>query len=186
MTFLEIILIGVALAMDAFAITISNCTTHGGKLNYQKSIAMPIFFALFQFAMPIIGFYLGSIFASSLTAYAGYITAGVFFVLTAKIVIDKLSDKDDNESKNFSYPLLTLQAVATSIDALIIGVTFAITLSSPFIASLVIGAVTFVIVWLGVFLGKRLGKALGEYAEWAGALILFAIALKNFIQTLIG
>ena len=185
MTFFEIILIGVALAMDAFAIAISNCATHGGKLTAKQGISMPIFFALFQFAMPVIGFYLGSIFASSLTAYAGYITAGVFFVLTAKIVIDKLRDSDDEQDKEFSYTLLTVQAVATSIDALIIGMTFAITLSSPFIPSLIIGAVTFIIVWIAVFLGKRLGKALGKYAEWAGALILFAIALKNLIGAII-
>lgn len=186
MTFLEIVLIGIALAMDALAITLSNCATLGGKLSKKQSLSMPIAFALFQFLMPVLGFYVGSFFAKSLVSIAGYITASVFFVLTAKIVLDKISEKEEKESSNFSYSILIVQAVATSIDAFIIGITFAITLASPFIPSLIIGAVTFIIVSIGVFLGKRLGKALGKYAEWLGAGILFFIAVKNLIEAIIG
>jgi putative Mn2+ efflux pump MntP len=186
MTFFEIALIGVALAMDAFAITLANCTAYGNKLSKAKGWLMPTFFAIFQFLMPVIGFYLGSTFADKISGFAGYVVAGVFFILALKIVVDNLKgEKEDEEKKEFSIPLLILQAVATSIDALIIGVTFSVNMASPFLASLLIGAVTFLIVAIALVFGKTLGKILGKYAEWVGAVILFAIAVKNLVQAII-
>lgn len=186
MTFFEIALIGVALAMDAFAITLANCTAYGNKLSKAKGLCMPIFFAVFQFLMPVIGFYVGSTFASKISGIAGYVIAGIFFVLALKIVFDNLKDEKENEEKkDFSIALLILQAIATSIDALIIGVTFSVSMSSPFLASLLIGAVTFLIVFTALMFGKTLGRILGKYAEWVGAVILFAIAVKNLVQAII-
>ena len=186
MTFFEIALIGVALAMDAFAITLANCTAYGNKVSRKKGWLMPTFFAIFQFLMPVIGFNVGSTFADKISNFAGYVVAGVFFILALKIVFDNLKGEEENEKKkDFSIPLLLLQAVATSIDALIIGVTFSVSMASPFLASLLIGAVTFLIVAIALVFGKTLGKILGKYAEWVGAVILFAIAVKNLVQAII-
>ena len=77
MTFWEVILIGLAMAMDASALTIANCTTYRGKLNRLKEWAMPATFAAFQILMPIIGFYIGSTFAHFLTG-TDYLVAGIF------------------------------------------------------------------------------------------------------------
>lgn len=186
MSIFEILLIGVALAMDAFAITLANGVTYGETLSKKKSWAMPVFFAVFQFLMPVIGFYLGTTFAEKISGVAGYVTAGVFFILALKIVIDNLKGEKEETKKEFSYALLLVQALATSIDALVIGVTFSISLSSPFLASLLIGAVTFLIVTLALIGGKKIGKLLGKYADWVGAVILFAIAVKNLIEAIIG
>ena len=191
----EIIFIGVALAMDAFALTIANCTTFGKTLNRKKEWAMPITFALFQFAMPVLGFYIGSIFSESLQKISGFLTAGIFFALSAKIVFDiimehreKKNPEKESEKKTLKFGIGTLltQGVATSIDALLVGVTFAAKLTfSVFLASGIVGVITFAVVTLALFIGKSLGKMLGKYAVWAGAIILFALAVKELITALI-
>lgn len=197
MSVLEIILIGVALAMDAFALTIANCTTYKNGLTRAKEWAMPTAFGAFQFLMPVIGYYIGSFFSGYLEKISKFVTAGIFFVLATKIVLDnvkelkeiKEEEKEIAEGKivNFTLGILMAQAVATSIDALMIGVTFSVSLSfSVFLASLIIGAVTFAIVTIALFIGKSLGKILGKYAQWAGAVILIALAIKNFMEWIIG
>lgn len=191
MSFWEVILIGLAMAMDASALTIANCTTYRGKLNRLKEWAMPATFAAFQILMPIIGFYIGSTFAHFLTG-TDYLVAGVFFVLAAKIVIDIISEKKkgdkeekDQKSSGFSVWLLILQGLATSIDALIIGVTLSVSVSSPFVPALIIGGVTFLVATVALIFGKSLGKLFGNYAQWVGAFILLVLAVKSFIEALI-
>lgn len=197
MPYLEVILIGVALAMDAFALTIANCTTYKNTLTRAKEWAMPAAFALFQFLMPVIGFYVGSVFSGYLETVSKFITAAIFFILSLKIVIDNVAEikNGDGNGENaqppknstFTIGVLAMQAVATSIDALMIGVTFSVSLTfSVFIAAAIIGAVTFTIVALALLIGKSLGKMLGKYAQWAGAVILFALAVKAFIEGIVG
>ena len=167
----EVVLIGVALSMDAFAITIANCATYKDTLNRKKEWAMPVAFAIFQILMPIIGYYIGSLFAEYISSAAKYVTAAIFFVLAAKIVIDNVKEarKEETEEKtagNFTLGIIALQAVATSIDALAVGVTFAVELEfSVFVAAGIIGAVTFTLVTAALFIGKFLGALLGKYAE---------------------
>lgn len=185
----DIILIGVALSMDAFALTIANCAAYRGKLTPLKEWSMPIAFALFQTIMPIVGFYVGSAVAGYISSAAGYVTAAVFFLLALKVVIDNLRKKDpadETPPEDFSLGVLTVQAVATSIDALVIGVTFAATLTSPFLPALAIGGVTFALVAAALLFGKYLGELFGKYAEWFGAAILFILAVKTLVFAIIG
>lgn len=192
MSIIEIILIGVALATDAFAITVSNCTAYKSGLNKKQELSMPITFALFQFLMPIIGFYLGSLISGYIKSVSSYITATIFFILAAKIVIGIIAEKNEQskteKKKNrFSFYLLIVQGIATSIDALFIGIAFSASLSiSVFIASAIIGVVTCIIVFGALIIGKRLGELLGKYAVILGAVILFIIAVKNLIEGIIG
>lgn len=198
MTILDAILIGVALAMDAFALTISNCTAYKSSITKKKAWSMPIAFAIFQFLMPVIGFYLGSLFSESISSAGGFITAGVFFILFLKIVIDLIKDyreekiiscKECEQIENthpFSFKILIVQAVATSIDALLIGASqFAFNLSSPFFYAFIVGVITFMIVTVALYIGKSLGSLLGKYATYAGATILLALSVKELIQALI-
>lgn len=188
----EIIVIGVALAMDAFALTIANCTTYEKSLNVKKEWSMPLTFAAFQFLMPVLGYYIGGLFAGFISSFAKFLTAGIFFILSAKIVFDVLEEKRAKKPSaqtktKFTVYILLIQAVATSIDALAVGITFA-ALSLPFsvfIAAGIIGVITLLIVAFALFIGKSLGKLLGRYAVWAGAVILFVLAVKNLIEGLI-
>ena len=189
MSVFEIILIGVALAMDAFAVTISNCTVYKNSLTAPKKWSMPLTFALFQFLMPVIGYFIGGTFASYVSGFAGFITAGVFFLLAVKVLVDIIVEKKTPEKQGrstLSYGAIILQGVATSIDALFIGVTFAAELSfSVFLASAIIWATTFAIVSLALLIGKGVGKILKDLSSVFGVLILLALAIINLVKALI-
>lgn len=190
MSVVEIILIGIALAMDAFAVTIANCTIYKNTLNAKKEWAMPLCFAVFQFLMPVLGFYLGSIVSDWISGVSKYLTAAIFFFLSAKIVFDNVKEMKEREEAQtkgpFSYKILLLQGLATSIDALAIGVTFAMSLNfNVYLASLIIGVTTFVIVSIALLFGKYLGKLFGKYAQWVGAAILLGLEIKTLVEALI-
>lgn len=197
MEIIQIILIGITLAIDAFAVTVANCTTYKHCLSKQKEWAMPITFAIFQFLMPVIGFFLGSLFIDYLGKFSGFLSAGIFLVLSLKIIIEKVKEIIENnkivevvacnKNKLFTLPVLFLQGVATSIDALAIGVTFAVNLSiNIFVASTIIGVITFVLVSLALLIGKLLGNAIGKYADFVGAGILFILFIKCLIEAIMG
>ena len=188
----DIILIGVALSMDACALTIANCTTYKCSLNGKREWLMPTAFAIFQGVMPLIGFFIGSLFAKAIGNIGDYITAVIFFFLAGKIVFDIIKDKKQSDcnkcsttAHRFTIPILLVQALATSIDALAVGVTLINLTFSVYIAILIISAVTFVLVSIALLFGKSLGKIFGEYAEWVGAIILFALAVKSLVFALI-
>ncbi|MBQ3116030.1 MAG: manganese efflux pump [Clostridia bacterium] len=193
----EVILIGIVLSIDACAITIANCATYKGRLSTKKEWSMPVAFALFQGVMPLIGFFVGYLFLDYIASATKFITAGIFFLLAGKIVFDVVKEKICERKivevdrsackvkKPFSIGVLLLQAVATSIDALAVGVTLIDLTFSVFFAVLIISAVTFVFVSCSLFFGKRLGKLFGKYAEWVGAVILLALAIKSLIEGLI-
>lgn len=194
MNVLEVIFIGVALSMDACALTFSNCTAYS-SLSRKKEWSMPIMFGVFQAVMPLIGYYLGSLFMGYLETATGYITSAIFLILAIKIIVDIIKEnreksKADNGKKDCGNPagkpeftagILFIQAIATSIDALAVGVTLNTLTFSVFWAVLIIGAVTFLLVALSLLFGKSLGRLFGKYAQWVGAVILFALALKSIV-----
>lgn len=191
MHFSDVLLIGIALSMDACALTFSNCTVYNKSLNKKKEWSMPIAFAIFQGIMPLIGYFLGYLLTKHiyLSAIGEYLVAGVFYVLAIKIVIDILKSrkKEEKETANeFTFKLLLIQAVATSIDAFFVGITMSLSLTfNVFLACSIIALTTFGLVAVCLLLGKYIGKVLGKYAEWAGALILFLLATKNLLTALL-
>ena len=194
MSLLDVILIGVALSIDACALTIANCTSCKGKLTKKTEWSMPVCFAIFQGVMPLLGFLLGSIFKDVIGSVAKFVSAGIFFLLAVKIIYDVIKDKISdkkvvevcpvNDKKRFTLWIILVQAVATSIDEFAVGITF-ISLTIPvWIAVLIIAAITFALVSIALVFGKILGKAFGGYAEWLGAAILLALAIKSLIEAL--
>ena len=193
----DIILIAISLAMDASAVTISNCTAYKNTLTAKRKWAMPITFAIFQGIMPLIGFFVGSIFSSFIGKIAGFLSSAIFFILSGKIFIDIIKDakektitlseaKDEHEKEkkvqNLTFLVLILQGIATSIDALVIGITFVELTFSIWLAVLVIAVITFIIVGLCVLFGKKLGHLFGKYADFVGAIILLILAIKSLVQ----
>lgn len=194
MNVLDIVLIGIALSMDACALTIANCTTYKSSLNKKRELSMPVAFALFQGVMPLIGYFVGKIFSDFINSVAGYLTAGIFFLLAIKIIIDVLKErkKEKIESEapekthgEFTLVILAVQALATSIDALAVGITLVNLPFSVFIAVAVIAGTTFILVSVALLFGKSLGKLFGKYAEWIGAVILIALAIKTLISAIL-
>ncbi|MBQ7349240.1 MAG: manganese efflux pump [Clostridia bacterium] len=182
----EVILIGIALSIDACAITIANCTTYKNSLTKAKEWSMTFFFALFKGIMPLIGYFIGSMFASFLAPVTKFLTAGIFLFLAVKIILDIAKDgkceKEEKKSSCFTIGLVIVMAIATSIDALAVGVTLIDLTFSVYLAVLVIAAVTFLLVSIALLFGKTLGKLFGKYAEWVGAIILLALSIKSLIE----
>ncbi len=195
----DIILIAISLAMDASAVTISNCSTYKHTLLAKQKWAMPITFSIFQGMMPLIGFFIGSLFSSFIGKIAGFLSSAIFFVLSGKIFIDIIKEKREcvctlSEQKQscekkkmavLTIPMLFLQGVATSIDALVVGITFVNLTFSVCPAVFLIAILTFIIVAIALLLGQKLGYIFGKYADYVGAVILFALAIKSLIQALV-
>ena len=196
MNLYDIILIALALSIDAGAITISNCSVYKNSLNAKKQWAMPIFFAIFQGVMPLIGFLLGSLLTFIQEGdFASYLSSAIFFILSGKIFIDIIKDaketgneelvKEQPKVQNLTFLVLLLQGVATSIDALVVGITFVNLTFSVYLAVLVISVITFIFVGLCVIFGKKLGNIFGKYADFVGATILLILAVKSLVQIFI-
>lgn len=188
----DIILIGVALSIDAMALTIANCATYKKTLTKKRATLMPLFFGVFQGLMPLIGFYVGTFLLGFIGSIIEYFVSVVFFILAVKIIVDILKERKCEQGQTehckitiLTIPVLLLQAVATSIDALVVGVTFFELTFSVFVAVLIIAIITFILVWFSLFFGKKLGSVFGSYAEWIGAGILLFLAIKNLVQILI-
>lgn len=196
MSILDIILIGIALSIDACALTIANCATYGCSLTKKKEWLMPVCFAIFQGIMPIIGYFIGYAFKDYIGQIIKYISAGIFFLLAIKIVFDVIKEYKKEEqvvevssckkTMKLTLAMILVQAVATSIDALAIGVTMINIEFSIFIAVLIIAVVTFIFVSIALIFGKYLGKIFGKYAEWVGATILIILAVKSLIEAIKG
>ena len=202
MPLLEIVIIALALSMDAFAVTISNCCAYPNSTRAQR-LAMPIVFGVFQGLMPIIGFFLGSLVAGFIQTYAGFIALLILGIIGGRMIwegskallqsrktaAEPTSDDSlhgptisetppEDSPRKLGAPVLLLQGIATSIDALIVGVSFLAMGANIFIAAPLVALVTFACCLLAVFLGSRFGRLLGNRAEIVGGIILVLIGIK--------
>ena len=181
----SIILVSVGLAMDAFSVSV----TEGIVLKKPRLIdimKIALFFGGFQFIMPCIGYLLGSAFAEYITAFDHIIAFVLLGFIGGKMIYEAVTEKDeDSEIKNpLSLKTLGILAIATSIDALAVGVTFA-TINVPVLfASLIIGIVTYIISAIGVCIGAKCGNLLGNKAEILGGIVLIGIGTKILIEHL--
>lgn len=172
MNIIEIVLIGLSLSMDAF--TISICK--GIKDNNIKNGLITIsFFALFQFIMPILGFYIGNILSDKIINYHSYFSSILLIVIGILMI---KSDKIDEINNKFNYKELFLLSIATSIDALVIGISFSFIKENIFTSSIIIGIITFIICFIGYYIGSLFNKKAHQYANIIGGIILIIIGIK--------
>lgn len=185
MTYFDVFLIGLGLSMDAFAVATTNGMTYKPKKGTALLIALA--FGLFQAIMPLIGFLAGSLFASFVSRFAPIIAFLLLTAIGAKMLFEglKKNDKSQEQAAKFTFLALMMQAVATSIDALAVGVSFVGATLSIYVIILVIGLTTFVLSLLAVFLGKKFGDALADKADIVGGLILIGIGIKILVESLI-
>lgn len=183
MSTLELLLTAIGLSMDAFAVSVTNGLSNR-KMKVKWIIAIGLCFGLFQGAMPAIGFFLGRSFTEYISAFDHYIALLLLGFIGGKMLYEALSHKDgdENEKKNLAIGLLLVQGVATSIDALAVGVSFAALSVNIVSAAAFICIVTFAFSIVGVLIGKRFGDIFGNKAEIIGGIILIGIGLKIFIE----
>lgn len=182
MTIVEIIVLGLALSMDAFAVTISNTFAYRG-MSRASTMRMPLAFGLFQGIMPAAGFLLGQLVSDIISAYAGIVTFAILGFIGAKMIWDALHDEGPEEEKHeaLTTPTLLFQAVATSIDALAVGVSFAALSVNVGVASTIIALTTAASCTVAALIGRRFGHALGDKATIVGGVVLILIGVKALL-----
>ncbi|MBR6502346.1 MAG: manganese efflux pump [Clostridia bacterium] len=184
---LTVFLTGIGLSMDAFAVAICKGLKMQ-KLNYKQMGLIALFFGGFQALMPLIGWLLGSSFKTYIEDFDHWIAFGLLMFIGGKMAIESFKSDDDDCCGCFDVKELFIMAIATSIDALAVGVAFAIdgidTLPQILISILIIGATTFVLSAIGVVLGHKFGAVYKSKAELVGGIILILIGAKILLEHL--
>ena len=186
--FIELFLIGVGLSMDAFAVSI--CKGLGmEKVNKKQAFVIGLYFGGFQALMPLIGWFLGIRFQQYITSIDHWIAFVLLVFIGGKMIVDVLTEKEEEEVcpscvERLDIKELFLLAIATSIDALAVGITFAFLQVSIVPAITIIGIVTFVISAAGVFIGNIFGSKYKKKAELVGGIILVLIGVKILLDHL--
>jgi putative Mn2+ efflux pump MntP len=183
MSITELILLAIGLSMDASAVSISNSLCIK-KLTIKNILQMAIIFGLFQGIMPLIGFYAASMFADVISQFDHWIAFILLAIIGGKMLHEAITAEPEKDCSlfNLTLKLLLVQAVATSIDALAVGVSLSALNVNIFYAVIIIGIVTFICCSIAILISKRFGNLLGKRADIVGGIILIAIGLKIFIE----
>lgn len=184
MQLVVVLLIAVGLSMDAFAVSIVTGSVYR-QLKVRHALRMAMFFGGFQAIMPIIGFLAGQSLKGYISAYDHWIAFGLLMFVGGKMVYEslKIEAAEKNLDPSNLLVLLTL-SVATSIDALAVGISLSILTAGILGAAAIIGVVTFLFSYVGIFIGKRFGHFFESRIETLGGVILMAIGLKILISHL--
>ena len=180
---IELLVLALGLSMDAFAVSICKGLSVP-KLQAKHCLICGVYFGGFQALMPLIGWALGIRFQSMITNIDHWIAFALLAVIGANMIKESFSKEEECPDASFGFKTMLTLAVATSIDALAVGVTFAFLDVSIVPAVLLIGATTFVCSAVGVKIGNVFGNRFQSKAEFLGGLVLIAIGLKILMEHL--
>ena len=174
---IEVLILAVALSMDAFAVSIGLGSKH---LQRTKSLALmaAIYFGLFQALMPMIGFLGGKGVLGWVEEYAHWIAFFLLMLSGGKMIYESVSEGIEEDIAQITHKVMLILAIATSIDAMAAGFTLTLMEVNPFLACGIIGITTFLFSWIGVFVGAKSGTWLESKAELLGGVILILIGFK--------
>lgn len=181
MNILDIILIGIGLAMDCLAVSI----TKGLQTSRwcSRACVMAVMFGLFQGGMPLIGYYAGTLFADFFSRFAGYIALALLAFIGGKMICESLHQTDEEAVKNdWSMATLIMLAIATSIDALATGVIFIPVPERLWVGVGIIALTSFLFSLIGYTIGVTVGKRFRLNVELIGGIILVLIGIKIFVE----
>jgi putative Mn2+ efflux pump MntP len=186
MDFLVLIGIAVGLSMDALAVSVTNGIMIK-KLQVKHAFRIAFSFGFFQAIMPLIGWAAGITFSSYIKEIDHWIAFVLLVLVGGRMIWESIStSRKDEASKNcLHFPTLLALSIATSLDALAVGVSFAFLDIIIWLPILIIGLITFVICFLGVILGNKLGALLGNRLGIVGGLVLVGIGIKILIEHLL-
>lgn len=179
----EIFLIAIGVSMDAFAVSICKGLATKEKTLKTASIC-GVWFGLFQVIMPIIGFFLGRIFAGLIESVDHWIAFVLLGIIGTNMIKESFSKKEEEVSSDLSFWKMFMLAVATSIDALAIGITFALLNVNLWLCVTIIGLTTFLFSFAGALIGHKFGEKHKNKAEFIGGLILIILGVKILIEHL--
>ena len=178
MSIYELFFTSISLSMDAFASSI--CKGMTGKNSIKNGFIISFSFGLFQALMPLIGYFLGDIFSQQIIKYDHYLA----LILLSLIGINMIKNyqEDTKVDSKISFKELILLSIATSIDALIVGITLSFLQVNLILSITIIGLITFIVCFIGYNLGSIVGKKLNNYAKLFGGIVLIIIGIKTFIE----
>jgi len=188
----EIIYIAIGLSMDAFAVSLTSGMTVK-KLRVSYAAKLAVFFGLFQMLMPIIGWLAGVGFSEKVSAVDKYIAFVLLTAIGVKMIVETYKEQKSTEPKEkaeeHSIKIITGLAIATSIDALAVGVTFACTGVTTFATLIyycgIIGVITLVMCFAGTYIGRKFGGVLANKAGYLGGIILVLMGIRMLVEKLI-
>lgn len=178
----ELIAIALGLSMDAFAVAVTKglCLR---KMRYKYAWITGLFFGGFQALMPLVGFFLGVQFEDYLTSIDHWIIFGLLFLIGVNMILESRKNEEE-KCDTLSLKNMTMLSLATSIDALAVGITFAFLHANIFASVAVIGLTTFVLSFFGVVIGNLFGARFKSKAEIAGGIVLILIGAKILLEHL--
>ena len=185
MEIFELILLSIGLGMDAFAVSVCKGISMK-KMNWKKASLIGLYFGGFQAVMPILGYFFGTSFESFITNIDHWIAFILLVIIGAKMIQEAFQkDKDEDEyNEDISVKTMLILSIATSIDALAVGITFAFLKVDLVLAFSLIGIITFILSVLGTKIGNRFGDKYKSKAELIGGIILILIGLKILLEHL--
>lgn len=183
MGIIELLLLSVGLGMDAFAVSVCKGISMK-KMDWKKAIIIGLYFGGFQALMPVIGYFLGSALESLITNIDHWIAFILLGIIVGKMIKDSFADESDNCNDDVRFKTMFVLAVATSIDALAIGITFAFLNVNLILAITIIGVITFILAVIGIKIGNRFGDKYQNKAELVGGIILALLGIKILLEHL--
>lgn len=184
MGIVELILLSIGLGMDAFAVSICKGISMK-KMDWKKAIIIGLYFGGFQALMPVIGYFLGSAFESIITNIDHWIAFVLLGIIGAKMIKDSLGlENNENINDDVDAKNMVILAIATSIDALAVGITFAFFDVNLIFAISLIGITSFILPVIGTKIGNKFGNRYEKKAELVGGTILVVLGLKILIEHL--
>lgn len=184
MFFFNSFLLGAALAMDACAVSMADGLNEPNMKVYKVTL-IAFMFGFFQALMPLIGYFIGHAVLTHIETFIPYIALVLLLFLGCKMIVEGVKNKDEKEEiAKLTFLTLIFQSIATSIDALSVGFTFAdYTINEALLCALIIAIVTFIICFAAVYIGKKFGDKLGNKAIIFGGILLIGIGLEIFITS---
>lgn len=180
-----IFLIALGLAMDAFSVALAGGVYLKNNPKLVNALKAGIFFGVFQFGMLFIGNLLGSTFSSYIEFIDHWIAFFLLMFIGGKMLIEAIKDEEAENNQNpFCFKTLTVLSIATSIDALAVGVSISTMTNNILFDASVVGIVAFLLSFAGVYIGNKCGNIFGRKAEIAGGIVLMGIGIKILIEHL--
>ena len=184
MDLLSLIFTGIGLAMDASAVSIAKGMSLPNEKNKNYALKLGLAFGVFQGLMPLIGYLAGSTFSGYIQSVDHWVAFILLALIGLNMIKESREEKENEEVSDLSLKVILLLAIATSIDALAVGVSFAFLKVNIVLACSIIAIVTFILSFICVMVGKRLGSLFQKYAEIFGGIILMMIGAKILIEHL--
>lgn len=180
---IEILLISIGLAMDAFAVSVCKGLAMK-KMSWKKAIIIGLYFGTFQAVMPVIGYFLGTTFERFITNVDHWVAFILLVGIGINMVKEAFDKESENRNDNVDVKTMLALSIATSIDALAIGITFACLKIHIVMSVITIGLITFIISVIGVKIGNRFGDKYEKKAEIMGGVILILLGVKILLEHL--